>query len=170
MKQERKAINVEDLKKVIEYIMENYDDFLSLAGYISTMETSETVVAQPKFEVTQNSEEPLKNVVTDYLLRMKMPRAIKGYRYIRAAIIMVLEDIEMLEMMTKGLYPELAKKFNTTSTRVERAIRHAIAATWEKGNLDEIEKIFGYSIDSCRKQPTNSEFIASLVDTIKINR
>ena len=96
-----------------------------------------------------------------------MPAHIKGYAFLREAIQMVYTDVELLGAVTKVLYPEIAKKYNTTSSRVERAIRHAIEVAWNRGNYDVISKMFGYTVHHLKSKPTNSEFIAMIADKIR---
>lgn len=93
---------------------------------------------------------------------------LKGYEYIREAIIMSIIDVQKLDCITKILYPEIAKKYNTTASRVERAIRHAIEKAWMRGNTKKIDEFFGYTVSCNKGKPTNSEFIATLVDKIRL--
>lgn len=95
-----------------------------------------------------------------------MPAHIKGYHYLREAIMLSVGDKEMLESVTKLLYPAVAKKFSTTPSRVERAIRHAIEIAWDRGDLDILNGFFGYTINTGKGKPTNSEFIALITDKI----
>jgi two-component system response regulator (stage 0 sporulation protein A) len=97
-----------------------------------------------------------------------VPAHIKGYQYLREAIEMTVEDIEMLGSITKILYPGIAKKYQTTPSRVERAIRHAIEVAWNRGNMDTIDELFGYTINNGKGKPTNSEFIALIADKIRL--
>lgn len=110
----------------------------------------------------------LEIVVTDIIHQVGVPAHIKGYHYLREAIILSIKDSEMLECVTKLLYPEVAKKFKTTDSRVERAIRHAIEIAWDRGSVDTINKMFGCTIDASKGKPTNSEFIAMITDKIKL--
>ena len=97
-----------------------------------------------------------------------VPAHIKGYQYLREAIIMVVENIELLNGITKELYPNIAEKYGTTSSRVERAIRHAIEVAWARGKMDTIDNIFGYTVNTNRGKPTNSEFIAMIADKLRL--
>ncbi len=108
----------------------------------------------------------LEIIVTDIIHRIGVPAHIKGYHYLREAIILSVGDKEMLESVTKLLYPEVAKKFSTTPSRVERAIRHAIEIAWDRGDLDILNSYFGYTISTGKGKPTNSEFIALITDKI----
>lgn len=98
-----------------------------------------------------------------------VPAHIKGYQYLRTAIDLCINDSEMLESVTKLLYPTVAKRYSTTSSRVERAIRHAIEVAWDRGDVDVLSSYFGYTIQSDRGKPTNSEFIAMISDRIKLS-
>ena len=97
-----------------------------------------------------------------------VPAHIKGYQYLRSAIELCIDDKEMLESVTKLLYPTVAKMYSTTSSSVERAIRHAIEVAWDRGDVDVLSSYFGYTIQSNRGKPTNSEFIAMISDRIKL--
>lgn len=121
--------------------------------------------------ITIYAEAPdLEMKVTNLLKEIGVPAHIKGYRYIRYAIIYVLEeDDAAIESVTKRLYPSVAKHFDTTSSRVERAMRHAIEVAWERGNVDILHNFFGYTIQPGKGKPTNSEFIAMITDYLKIN-
>lgn len=106
--------------------------------------------------------------ITSIIHEIGVPAHIKGYMYLREAISMVYNDIELLGSITKVLYPDIAKKFNTTSSRVERAIRHAIEVAWSRGNIDSISSLFGYTVSMSKAKPTNSEFIAMVADKLRI--
>ncbi|MGG3331915.1 sporulation transcription factor Spo0A [Brevibacillus formosus] len=106
--------------------------------------------------------------ITSIIHEIGVPAHIKGYLYLREAITMVYNDVELLGSITKVLYPDIAKKFNTTTSRVERAIRHAIEVAWSRGNLDSISSLFGYTISNTKAKPTNSEFIAMVADKLRI--
>ena len=110
----------------------------------------------------------LENDVTDMIHEIGVPAHIKGYQYLRESIIMAVNDIDMLNSITKILYPTIAKKFQTTPSRVERAIRHAIEVAWSRGKMDTIDKLFGYTIHNGKGKPTNSEFIALIADKIRL--
>ena len=112
--------------------------------------------------------EDLENRVTNMLHEIGIPAHIKGYHYLRDAIIMAVKDMDVLNAITKILYPTVAKKYQTTSSRVERAIRHAIEVAWNRGKMDTIHELFGYTIQSGKGKPTNSEFIALISDKIRL--
>ncbi|QKS70973.1 sporulation transcription factor Spo0A [Paenalkalicoccus suaedae] len=106
--------------------------------------------------------------ITSIIHEIGVPAHIKGYMYLREAITMVYNDIELLGSITKVLYPDIAKKYNTTASRVERAIRHAIEVAWSRGNIESISKMFGYTVNVSKAKPTNSEFIAMVADKLRI--
>ena len=110
----------------------------------------------------------LESVVTEFIHELGVPAHIKGYQYIRSAIMMVIEDMELLNYITKQLYPTIAKKYKTTSSRVERAIRHSIEVAWNRGKPETMDEIFGYTVDTGKGKPTNSEFIAMVADRIRL--
>ena len=110
----------------------------------------------------------LENRVTDMIHEIGIPAHIKGYHYLRDAIIMAIEDMDVLNAITKVLYPTVAKMHQTTSSRVERAIRHAIEVAWSRGKLDTLDNLFGYTVSHGKGKPTNSEFIALIADTIRL--
>ena len=110
----------------------------------------------------------LENDITQMLHEIGVPAHIKGYQYLRDSIIMSVSDMEMLNSITKILYPTIAKKHQTTPSRVERAIRHAIEVAWSRGKMDTIEELFGYTVSNGKGKPTNSEFIALIADKIRL--
>ena len=111
----------------------------------------------------------LEKDVTDMIHEIGVPAHIKGYQYLREAIMMSVEDVEMLNSITKILYPSIAKKYQTTPSRVERAIRHAIEVAWSRGKMETLDALFGYTINIGKGKPTNSEFIALIADKIRLN-
>ena len=115
-----------------------------------------------------NKTENLESDVTEMIHDVGIPAHIKGYQYMRDAIIMVIEEPEMLNSITKILYPTIAKKNQTTPSRVERAIRHAIEVAWSRGNMDIINSLFSYTVSTGKGKPTNSEFIALIADKIRL--
>ena len=110
----------------------------------------------------------LEKDVTDMIHEIGVPAHIKGYQYLREAIMMSVEDVEMLGSITKVLYPTIAKKYQTTPSRVERAIRHAIEVAWSRGRMETLDALFGYTINTGKGKPTNSEFIALIADKIRL--
>lgn len=118
----------------------------------------ETTVVRPSLEAE----------VTAIIHEVGIPAHIKGYQYVREAIILTVQDMEMINAVTKMLYPEVARRFHTTPSRVERAIRHAIEVAWDRGDLETLQSYFGYTVNSAKGKPTNSEFIALLTDKLRL--
>nr|WP_249292151.1 sporulation transcription factor Spo0A [Metabacillus flavus] len=116
----------------------------------------------------ENKSRNLDANITSIIHEIGVPAHIKGYLYLREAISMVYNDIELLGSITKVLYPDIAKKFNTTASRVERAIRHAIEVAWSRGNIESISSLFGYTVSMTKAKPTNSEFIAMVADKLRL--
>ena len=111
----------------------------------------------------------LEQDVTDMIHEIGVPAHIKGYQYLREAIMMSVDDPGMISSITKILYPTIAKRFQTTPSRVERAIRHAIEVAWSRGRMETLDALFGYTIDTGKGKPTNSEFIAPIADRIRLS-
>ena len=122
-----------------------------------------------ELDIEEVPEESLEIRITNTLHEIGVPAHIKGYLYVRTAIAMVYNDIELLGGITTNLYPAVAKQHKTTSSRAERAIRHAIEVAWNRGNIEAIRKIFSYTICYNKTKPTNSEFIAMLADKLRLN-
>jgi two-component system response regulator (stage 0 sporulation protein A) len=141
------------------------------ASSISPMAFSSSSSFAPRnFGVTSKANQA-RNIdarITGIIHEIGVPAHIKGYLYLREAITMVYNNLELLGSITKILYPDIAKKYNTTSSRVERAIRHAIEVAWSRGNVESINKMFGYTINSHKAKPTNSEFIAMVADKLRL--
>lgn len=110
----------------------------------------------------------LETDVTDMIHEIGVPAHIKGYQYLREAIMMSVQDMEMLNSITKLLYPSIANKYQTTPSRVERAIRHAIEVAWSRGRMETLDALFGYTINTGKGKPTNSEFIALITDKLRL--
>lgn len=119
-------------------------------------------------QVVEEKPKNLDASITSIIHEIGVPAHIKGYLYLREAISMVYNDIELLGSITKVLYPDIAKKYNTTASRVERAIRHAIEVAWSRGNIDSISSLFGYTVSMSKAKPTNSEFIAMVADKLRL--
>lgn len=117
----------------------------------------------------ERSENSMEIQVTEILHQIGVPAHIKGYHYLRDSIIMSVETPEIINAVTKQLYPAVAKKYDTTSSRVERAIRHAIEVAWDRGDVDVLNSYFGYTIHNSRGKPTNSEFIAMISDRLRLH-
>lgn len=125
-----------------------------------TADSGQNVYAQPEINLEAR--------VTDMIHEIGIPAHIKGYHYLRDAIIMAIEDMDVLNAITKVLYPTVAKMHQTTASRVERAIRHAIEVAWSRGKMDTIDELFGYTVSTGKGKPTNSEFIALIADKIRL--
>ncbi len=123
---------------------------------------------RPVETAVQAVSRDLEKDVTDMIHEIGVPAHIKGYQYLREAIMMSVEDVEMLGSITKVLYPTIAKKYQTTPSRVERAIRHAIEVAWSRGRMETLDALFGYTINTGKGKPTNSEFIALIADKIRL--
>lgn len=122
---------------------------------------------------TPVQKEPARDLeqdVTDMIHEIGVPAHIKGYQYLREAIVIAVDDMEVINAVTKILYPEVAKRFGTTASRVERAIRHAIEVAWDRGDLETLQKYFGYTVSNSKGKPTNSEFIAMIADRLQLQR
>ena len=114
-------------------------------------------------------EVELERYITKIMLDMGVPAHLKGYHYLREAIMISGKDMEAVSSVTKLLYPEVAKRFKTTEQKVERAIRNAIEVSWGRGNLETFEELFGYSADSGKCRPTNSEYLARIADKVRLD-
>lgn len=111
----------------------------------------------------------MRRYVTKIMLNLGVPAHLKGYHYLREAIIMAQDDLEIVGSVTKLLYPTIAKMFETTDQKVERAIRNAIEVSWSRGNLETFEELFGYTVNIGKSRPTNSEYIARIADAIRLD-
>ena len=129
-----------------------------------------SLIVRPGAPQVMRQEESLEAVVTEVIHEIGVPAHIKGYQYLREAIILTVNDMEIINAVTKVLYPEVAKKFNTTPSRVERAIRHAIEVAWDRGDLETLQRFFGYTVSNIKGKPTNSEFIAMIADSLSLRR
>ncbi|MBP9988384.1 MAG: sporulation transcription factor Spo0A [Ruminococcus sp.] len=146
------------------------------ADYYFLKPVDENVLAQrinqlvgwKKSEEAEHTVENLEVDVTQILHQIGVPAHIKGYQYLRQAILLSVDNAEMISSVTKLLYPSVAKIYKTTSSRVERAIRHAIEVAWDRGDVDVLNSYFGYTIQSTRGKPTNSEFIAMIADRLRL--
>ncbi len=118
----------------------------------------------------RKAERGLETAVTDIIHEIGVPAHIKGYQYLREAIILTVNDMDVINAVTKVLYPAVARKFSTTPSRVERAIRHAIEVAWDRGDLETLQKFFGYTVSNIKGKPTNSEFIAMIADCLSLRK
>ena len=158
------------------YIMKPFDENM----IISRIKRAKKEVVDKKTEIpsafsvkiekkAEKTEEDLETDVTEIIHEVGVPAHIKGYQYLRDAIVMSVKDMDMLNSITKVLYPTIAKKYQTTPSRVERAIRHAIEVAWSRGRMDTLDGMFGYTINRGKGKPTNSEFIALITDRIRLD-
>jgi len=128
------------------------------------------IMAPGGLEPEQDNTATLEAQVTAIIHEVGVPAHIKGYQYLREAIIIAVNDMDVINAVTKVLYPEVAKRFGTTASRVERAIRHAIEVAWDRGDLETLQKYFGYTVSNAKGKPTNSEFIAMIADRLQLER
>ncbi len=147
----------------VRYLMLKPCDMASLVDRLEELRGGELQKAQPKTD--KNSIETL---VTGIIHEIGVPAHIKGYQYLREAIIIAVNDMDVINAITKVLYPQVAKTFQTTPSRVERAIRHAIEVAWDRGDLDTLQRFFGYTVSNTKGKPTNSEFIALIADKLQL--
>ncbi len=141
-------------------------DYKSLAEHIRTLLSSRA--SAPIQVSTQFAAPDIESQVTKIIHQIGVPAHIKGYQYLRTAIMMTVSDSDIINSVTKVLYPSVAKKFSTTTSRVERAIRHAIEVAWDRGDIDTLNSFFGYTVQNTRGKPTNSEFIAMIADNLRL--
>jgi len=140
-------------------------DYKSLAEYITSLTRSRQ---SPAAAPTDNTPPDIETQVTKIIHQIGVPAHIKGYQYLRTAILMTISDSDIINSVTKVLYPSVAKKYATTTSRVERAIRHAIEVAWDRGDIDTLNSYFGYTVQNNRGKPTNSEFIAMIADNLRL--
>ncbi len=151
----------------IDYLLMKPVNLDHLTNIIKEMQSE--AFFENKTEVKEKKEDlELDAEITEILHEVGVPAHIKGYMYLREAILLVIENVEFLGSVTKTLYPEIALRFSTTASRVERAIRHAIEVAWVRGNVDAISDIFSYTISYNKSKPTNSEFIAMISDRLRL--
>lgn len=120
-------------------------------------------------EITAIKDCELERYITEIMLDVGVPAHLKGYHYLRDAILLTGKNMEVVTSVTKLLYPTIARRFKTTDQKVERAIRNAIEVSWYRGNVETLEKMFGYSVSSGRTRPTNSEYIARIADKVRLD-
>lgn len=156
------------------YFMPKPCDIPALLGRIRQIKGNQYSARTPREllngSLVYQENQSLETVVTDVLHEIGVPAHIKGYQYLREAIILSINDMEIINSVTKVLYPTVAQKFNTTSSRVERAIRHAIEVAWDRGDIETLQKFFGYTVSNVKGKPTNSEFIAMIADCLSLKR
>jgi len=162
-----KPFDMEVFTKRIREMFSNVPVENSSVRPSSSYQQTSSIISTP---VDSRSKVPmdLETEITNIIHEVGVPAHIKGYMYLREAITMVVNDMELLSAVTKELYPSIAKKYNTTASRVERAIRHAIEVAWGRGQVDAINRLFGYTIHGDKGKPTNSEFIAIIADKLRL--
>ena len=143
--------------------------YITKPGRVSMVcERIRQVTARETPEAERDRTLDLETSVTAIIHEVGVPAHIKGYQYLREAILIAIKDMDVINAVTKVLYPEVAKRFNTTASRVERAIRHAIEVAWDRGDLETLQKYFGYTVSNAKGKPTNSEFIAMIADRLQL--
>ncbi len=140
----------------------------SLCRHIESLAKSRLTREEPTAAEGEDKGSDIETQVTRIIHQIGVPAHIKGYQYLRTAILLTVRDSEMINSVTKVLYPSVAKKYQTTTSRVERAIRHAIEVAWDRGDVDTLNSYFGYTIQNTRGKPTNSEFIAMIADNLRL--
>ena len=156
------------LEMIKQVSLFNINYFMLKPFSLSDLKDQIVNIKKSKFNILENNID-LKSNITTLLHSLGVPNHIKGFEYIREGIGLMYSNPTLLGAITKELYPEIAYKYNTTSSRVERAIRHAIEISWNRGDYDKMEEIFGHSVDFDRARPTNSEFIATLADRLRLH-
>ena len=149
----------------VRYLMLKPCDMASLVERLAEIRESETLRLPANRRSEKNN---IESMVTGIIHEIGVPAHIKGYQYLREAIIIAVNDMDVINAITKVLYPQVAKTFQTTPSRVERAIRHAIEVAWDRGDLDTLQRFFGYTVSNTKGKPTNSEFIALIADKLQL--
>ena len=147
----------------VQYLMLKPCDMEALVERLEEIRGGENRVS-----LHRSDKASIESMVTGIIHEIGVPAHIKGYQYLREAIIIAVNDMDVINAITKVLYPEVAKTFGTTPSRVERAIRHAIEVAWDRGDLDTLQRFFGYTVSNTKGKPTNSEFIALIADTLQL--
>ena len=147
------------------------DHYMTKPCRVSTVcERIRQLTGNSQMEDERDRSRNLESMVTAIIHDVGVPAHIKGYQYLREAILIAVADMDVINAVTKVLYPEVAKRFNTTASRVERAIRHAIEVAWDRGDLETLQKYFGYTVSNVKGKPTNSEFIAMIADRLQLQQ
>ena len=149
----------------IRYLMLKPCDLTALVERLEEIRGGESLRLTP---VRRGGKTSIESLVTGIIHEIGVPAHIKGYQYLREAIIIAVNDMDVINAITKVLYPQVAKTFQTTPSRVERAIRHAIEVAWDRGDLDTLQRFFGYTVSNTKGKPTNSEFIALIADKLQL--
>ncbi len=148
----------------VRYLMLKPCDMTALAERLEEIRGGENLRISPR----RPDKTSIETMVTGIIHEIGVPAHIKGYQYLREAIIIAVNDMDVINAITKVLYPQVAKTFQTTPSRVERAIRHAIEVAWDRGDLDTLQRFFGYTVSNTKGKPTNSEFIALIADKLQL--
>ena len=148
----------------VRYLMLKPCDMSALVERLEEIRGSNSAHSAPR----QTDKNSIEAMVTSIIHEIGVPAHIKGYQYLREAIIIAVADMDVINAITKVLYPQVAKTFQTTPSRVERAIRHAIEVAWDRGDLDTLQRFFGYTVSNTKGKPTNSEFIALIADKLQL--
>ena len=148
----------------VRYLMLKPCDMNALVERLEEIRGGESL----RQSVRRNDKTSIESLVTGIIHEIGVPAHIKGYQYLREAIIIAVNDMDVINAITKVLYPQVAKTFQTTPSRVERAIRHAIEVAWDRGDLDTLQRFFGYTVSNTKGKPTNSEFIALIADKLQL--
>ena len=149
----------------VRYLMLKPCDMAALVERLEEIRGGESL----RYPAARRSDKvSIETLVTNIIHEIGVPAHIKGYQYLREAIIIAVNDMDVINAITKVLYPEVAKTFGTTPSRVERAIRHAIEVAWDRGDLDTLQSFFGYTVSNTKGKPTNSEFIALIADRLQL--
>ena len=149
----------------VRYLMLKPCDMAALVERLEEIRGGENLRSSAQRRPDKTS---IETMVTNIIHEIGVPAHIKGYQYLREAIILAVNDMDVINAITKVLYPEVAKTFQTTPSRVERAIRHAIEVAWDRGDLDTLQRFFGYTVSNTKGKPTNSEFIALIADKLQL--
>ena len=148
----------------VRYLMLKPCDMAALVDRLEEIRGGESLRISPR----KPDRTTIETMVTNIIHEIGVPAHIKGYQYLREAIILAVNDMDVINAITKVLYPQVAKTFGTTPSRVERAIRHAIEVAWDRGDLDTLQRFFGYTVSNTKGKPTNSEFIALIADRLQL--
>jgi len=149
----------------VQYFMSKPCDFEAVARRIDEITTAANQQRRP---AARRPDASIEAMVTSIIHEIGVPAHIKGYQYLREAIMIAVNDMDVINAITKVLYPQVAKTFSTTPSRVERAIRHAIEVAWDRGDLETLQRFFGYTVSNTKGKPTNSEFIALIADKLQL--
>ena len=148
----------------VRYLMLKPCDMTAIAERLEEIRGGESL----RIPLRRSDKTSIESLVTSIIHEIGVPAHIKGYQYLREAIIIAVNDMDVINAITKVLYPQVAKTFQTTPSRVERAIRHAIEVAWDRGDLDTLQRFFGYTVSNTKGKPTNSEFIALIADKLQL--